>query len=71
MTLETIVIDDGLEFEYIDSSKLPWYWQMKIEGGHWHVNLRNPICPYCGKRLFKLNEPVEHKHCFKCGRNYI
>jgi len=58
------------DFTYLKVSDLPQYWQMKIRGGNWQMNMINPRCPYDGGALVERTEPIKHQHCVRCKRNY-
>lgn len=53
--------EGNILLEYIKLRNLPEYWKMQI---------RKFKCPYCGPTLYKVEEPIEHYHCRKCGRDY-
>ena len=53
-------------FKYEKIEELPDYWRMKIRG--W--GRKAPACPWDGGALARMDQPMDHVQCVKCGRNY-
>lgn len=64
---EQIIDIDGDDFHYLEIDELPLLWKIKLAGDRW----KKGRCPYDGGGLAERDNPIEHKTCLVCGKNYV